>query len=225
MVGTGAIGANAVQGFSVSISADGNTAIVGEPVDNSNVGAAWIYTRSGGVWTQQGTKLLGTGAVGNAYQVRSVSISADGNTAIVSGYWDNSYAGTAWVYTRSGGVWTQQCAKLVGQGAVGNANQGRLVSILPDGNTVIVDGDNDNPNLISGGKTGAAWIYTRSGGVWTQQGANLVGTGGCWRSIARHFCFYFIRRIYCNYWWLSNVINLSLKGFNLNSHRYSRWRK
>ena len=27
-------------------------------------GAAWVYTRSGGVWTQQGSKLVGTGAVG-----------------------------------------------------------------------------------------------------------------------------------------------------------------
>jgi len=29
--------------------------------DNSGVGATWIFTRSGGVWTQQGSKLVGTG--------------------------------------------------------------------------------------------------------------------------------------------------------------------
>jgi hypothetical protein len=55
---------------------------------------------SGGVWTQQGSKLVGTGAVGNAYQGRSVSLSADGSTAIVGGSDDNDSAGAAWVFTR-----------------------------------------------------------------------------------------------------------------------------
>ena len=45
--------------------AGGNTAIVGGNGDNGGIGAAWVYTRSGGVWTQQGSKLVGTGAVGS----------------------------------------------------------------------------------------------------------------------------------------------------------------
>ena len=170
LVGTGAVG-TARQGYSVSISADGNTAIVGGYVDNSNVGAAWVYIRSGGVWTQQGSKLVGTGAVGDAYQGYSVSISADGNTAIVGGYADNGSAGAAWVYTRSGGMWTQQGNKLVGTGAAGRAEQGYSVSISADGNTAIVGGRTDNNT------NGAVWIYTRSGGLWIQQGSKLVGTG------------------------------------------------
>jgi len=171
LVGTGAVGSVQQQGHSVSISADGNTAIVGGYEDNSNVGAAWVYILSGGIWTQQGNKLVGTGAVGNARQGMSVSISADGNTAIVGGYFDNSSIGAAWVYTRSGGVWTQQGNKLVGTGAVGFTNQGYSVSISADGNTAIVGGYYDNSRV------GAAWVYTRSGGVWTQQGNKLVGTG------------------------------------------------
>jgi hypothetical protein len=73
--------------------------------------------------TQQGNKLVGTGAVGSPAQGYSVSISADGNTAIVGGYNDN-IDGAAWVYIRSGGVWTQQGNKLVGIGAVGDARKG-----------------------------------------------------------------------------------------------------
>ena len=170
LVGTGAVG-SAGQGWSVSISADGNTAIVGGPDDNSNVGAAWVYTRSGGVWSQQGKKLVGTGAVGSAGQGRSVAISGDGNTAVVGGPGDNANAGAAWVYTRSGSVWTQLGGKLVGTGAVGHAGQGQSVAISGDGNTAIVGGPDDNSNA------GAAWVYTRSGSVWTQQGGKLVGTG------------------------------------------------
>src|SRR5258706_5567272 len=65
LVGTGAVVPPAQQGKSVSVSADGNTAILGGPGDNSDAGAAWVWTRSGAVWTQQGPKLVGSGASGN----------------------------------------------------------------------------------------------------------------------------------------------------------------
>ncbi|HEX7564781.1 MAG TPA: hypothetical protein VF396_16280, partial [Bradyrhizobium sp.] len=170
LVGTGAVG-SAGQALSVALSDDGNTAIVGGPWDNRRAGAVWLYTRSRGAWTQQGSKLVGTGAVGSAWQGVSVALSADGNTAIVGGSGDNSDTGAVWVDTRIGGVWTQQGSKLVGTGAVGNAGQGLSVSLSGDGNTGIVGGSEDNSGI------GAAWLYTRSGGVWTQQGSKLVGTG------------------------------------------------
>jgi hypothetical protein len=65
------------------------------------IGAAWVFTRSGGVWTQQGTKLVGTGVIGPvAIQGWSVSLSGNGSTAIVGGYDDNIGIGAAWVYTQ-----------------------------------------------------------------------------------------------------------------------------
>jgi hypothetical protein len=106
----------------------------------SPTGAAWVFTRSNGVWTQQGGKLVGTGAVGvgGAYQGQSVALSADGNTAIVGGYGDNNYIGAAWVYTRSNGVWTQQGSKLVGTGAVGGViHQGLSVALSADGKPLV----------------------------------------------------------------------------------------
>jgi hypothetical protein len=147
---------------------------VGGPRDNSDVGAAWIFTRSGGVWTQQGAKLVGTGALNSpvaAQQGGSVSLSADGNTAIVGGPFDNSNIGAAWVFTRSGGVWTQQGAKLVGTGYAtgqyGVVYQGASVAVSGNGNTAILGGSTDNSYV------GAAWAFTRSGGLWTQQGSTL----------------------------------------------------
>ena len=89
MVGTGAA-TKAGQGSSVALSADGNTAIGGGPGEG---GAVWIYTRNGGAWSQQGSKLVGSGAVGPAAQGISVALSADGNTAIVGGPQDASYIG------------------------------------------------------------------------------------------------------------------------------------
>jgi hypothetical protein len=171
LIGGGAVGA-AEQGYSVALSADGNTAIVGGQGDNSGAGAAWVFTRSSGVWTQQGSKLVGSGAVGGAAQGASVALSADGTTAVVGGSDDNSNAGAAWVYTQSGGVWTQQGSKLVGGGAIGAAFQGHSVALSADGNTAIVGGPEDNSFA------GAAWVFTRNVGVWTPGGTKLpLGTG------------------------------------------------
>ncbi len=170
LVGTGAVG-NANQGYSVSLSGDGNTAIVGGISDNNSLGAAWVFIRSDSAWSQQGAKLFGTGAVGDAAQGGSVGLSSDGNTAIVGGLYDNSSLGAAWVFVRSNGVWSQQGTKLVGSGAVGTSYQGRSVALSADGNTAIVGGNNDNSG------EGAAWVWTRSGGVWSQQGTKLVGSG------------------------------------------------
>ncbi len=119
---------------------------------------------------QQGNKIVGSGNLGNSYQGWSSSLSADGNTSIVGGYYDNNQQGAAWVFTRSGGVWSQQGNKLVGTGNLGTARQGISVALSADGNTAIVGGYYDNNSM------GAAWVFTRSGGVWTQQGSKLVGS-------------------------------------------------
>jgi hypothetical protein len=98
LVGSGTSGA-AGQGFSVALSADGNTAIVGGPFDNSQAGAAWVFTRSGGVWTPQGNKLVGMGASADAQQGQSVALSADGKTALLGGPFDSA-AGAAWPFAQ-----------------------------------------------------------------------------------------------------------------------------
>jgi hypothetical protein len=60
-----------------------------------------VFTQSGGTWTQQGSKRVGTGAVGvAAFQGISVTLSSDGNTTIVGGRNDNSGVGAAWVFGR-----------------------------------------------------------------------------------------------------------------------------
>ena len=66
LVGSGSITAS--QGWSVALSADGNTAIVGGPHDGfPSLGSAWVFTRANGVWSQQGPKLVGSGIVVNGF--------------------------------------------------------------------------------------------------------------------------------------------------------------
>ncbi|WP_316186622.1 hypothetical protein [Bradyrhizobium sp. SZCCHNRI2014] len=176
-------------GQSVALSADGNTAIVGAPNDDAGIGGAWVFTRTVGVWMQQGPKLVGSGAVGvssprgnrGASQGTSVALSADGNTAIIGGDFDHTSSqdfadGAAWVFTRTAGVWTQEGPKLVGSGAVGGAWQGVSVTLSADGNTAMVGGSNDTKSR------GAVWVFARTAGIWKQQGPKLVGSGcveGC----------------------------------------------
>ena len=162
------------QGFSVAMSGDGNTAIVGAPFDGPT-GGAWIYVRIGGSWTLQGPKLVGVDAVGAAWQGTSVDISSDGMTVIVGGMADNAYAGAAWVFTNTGSCWTQQGPKLVGSNAIGRARQGFAVSLSGDGATAIVGGPWDNIGQTDNDPAvGAAWVFTRNGSAWTEQ-EKLVG--------------------------------------------------
>jgi hypothetical protein len=163
--------------YSSALNADGTTLLLGGPSDSSTfeggIGAAWVFTRTAGVWTQQGLKLVGTGAVGqNVSQGHAVALSADGNTALVGGPGDNSWGGASWVFTRTGGVWTQQGSKLIGGGAAAptNTGQGWSVALSADGNIAAIGALFDNENA------GAVWIFTRAGEVWTEQ-AKLIATG------------------------------------------------
>jgi hypothetical protein len=167
LVGTGYAG-GAMQGSSVAISADGNTALIGGSTDNNNMGAAWVFTRINGVWFQQGTKLIGAGSNGGALQGISVSLSGDGNTALIGAANDSNGVGAAWIFTRINGAWIQQGPKLAGADVAGAANFGIGTSLSYDGNTAIVGGWADAQNL------GASWVFTRTNGVWSQQGPKLV---------------------------------------------------
>ena len=165
-----AASSTAQQGYSVSLSGDGTTLAVGGPADNSNTGAVWIFTRSGGVWTQQGSKLVGTGGTPPSQQGYSVSLSADATTLAVGGPDDNGTVGAVWPFTQSAGVWSQQGSALVGALAVGNARQGSSVALSVNGTTLVIGGPADN------GNAGAVWPFTQVAGVWSQQGSKLIGS-------------------------------------------------
>jgi hypothetical protein len=172
--GSGLSGPYGYIGQSVALSANGDTALVGASADGTYTeykGAAFVFTRSGSTWTQQGPKLTGGGEVGSAWFGESVALSADGNTALIGGPTDNGQVGAAWVFTRSGSTWTQQGEKLTGGGEQGEGFFGKNVALSGDGSTALIGGYNDNEHR------GAAWVFTRSGSTWSQQGEKLTGSG------------------------------------------------
>jgi len=158
-------------GYAVSISSDGDTAIVGsknEDTGGSDAGAAYIFTRSGTTWSQQ-AKIQASDKQGFDYFGESVAISSDGDTAIVGAKNEDTGAndaGSAYIFTRSGTTWSQQ-AKIQASDQQSSDNFGDQVAISSDGDTAIVgtyfQEDAGETN------TGAAYIFTRSGTTWSQQ--------------------------------------------------------
>ena len=157
-------------GSKVGISGDGNTAIVGangEDTGGSNAGAAYIFTRSGTSWSEQ-AKIQSSDIEAGDYFGYSVSISGDGNIAIVGAWYEDTGAtdaGAAYIFTRSGTSWSEQ-AKIQATDKAASDQFGVSVSISDDGLTAII-GANGEDTGASG--AGAAYIFTRSGTTWSQQ--------------------------------------------------------
>jgi hypothetical protein len=157
-------------GASVAVSGDGATVLVGAPYNGGAVGGVWVFTRSGGTWSQQGPALSSSEEVGPGQLGSSVALSADGNTALVGAWQDNHEVGAAWVFARSGESWAQQGPKLLGSGGCGLPTLGNAVALSADGNTALVAGFYDCD-------VGAVWTFTRSGSTWTQLGSKLRASG------------------------------------------------
>ena len=117
-------------------------------------------------------EIVGTGSSGSSNQGNSVSLSADGNVLAVGGGGDSGGVGSSWVFTRNNSSWSQQGLKLMGTGNTGSSNQGISIALSADGNTLAVGASTDGTS-----KTGATWIFLRSGTTWSQQGNKLVGNG------------------------------------------------
>jgi hypothetical protein len=188
--------------FGCAVAIFGDTLVVGAFEEDSNAigvngdqgnnlatasGAAYVFTRSGGVWSQQAyLKASNTGVddyfgwfvavsgdtlVVGAFGEASNATGVDGNQA------DNSAsgAGAAYVFTRSGGIWSQQ-AYLKASNTGADDFFGGSVAVSGDTLVVGAPGEASNATGVDGNQAnnsvaeaGAAYVFTRSGGIWSQQ--------------------------------------------------------
>jgi hypothetical protein len=165
-------------GFSAALSADGNTALLGAPDDESKTGfmsgAGWVFTRTGTTWAQQGGALTASDEAGGGELGTSAALSADGNTALLGAPAEGE-SGAAWVFTRSGTTWAQQGGKLTPNDSKGTGVAfGAGVALSADGNTALIGGPVDTPGEKV--PSGSAWEFLRSGTTWAQRGAKIRGT-------------------------------------------------
>lgn len=188
--------------FSSSIALYGDTLVVGSPeedssstgvngVQNNNLaeesGAVYVFVRNGNTWSQQAyLKASNT----DAKDRFGSAVAIFGDTIVVGAPWeassarsvngdqaDNSVplAGAAYVFTRTGSVWSQQ-AYLKASNADLYDGFGAAVAI--SGNTITVgapyedggsQGLNGDPSDNSAPGSGAAYIFTRVGSTWSQR--------------------------------------------------------
>ena len=159
--------------FGISVAIDGDTALVGALLatvnGNSAQGAAYVFERTGGTWTQI-QKLVATD--GAAFDRFGASIALEGDTALIGGWGAVGQRGAAWVFIRSGGTWSQQ-ARLDADDGASNDFLGQSVAL--SGDTAIAGAW--GADIGGNAEQGAAYIFTRSGTTWSQQ-AKLTAPDG-----------------------------------------------
>jgi len=155
--------------FGISVALEGDTVVVGAQTadigPNADQGSAYVFTRSGALWTLQQKLTANDGAAGDLFG-RRVAISGD--TLVVGTAFDDVGTavdqGSAYVFTRSGALWTLQQKLTAGDGAAGD-RFGHSVALSGDTLVVGADSDDIGANLLQG----SAYVFTRSGAVWTEK--------------------------------------------------------
>lgn len=150
-----------ISSDSVALSSNGNTFIIGSSFDDSDIGSAFSYTRSGSSWSTA-TKIVMVDNKGNSHFGRSITLSPDGRLFAIGGPDDDNTLGAVLVYELSDSGWVFK-QKLVGTGTITYPQQGNALSVSfsSDGSRLVVGGYMEE-NII-----GAAWIWGKSGGVWS----------------------------------------------------------
>jgi len=173
-----ATGGAASDHFGCAVAIDGETAVVGAYYDNvgggASQGSAYVFFRSGTVWSQQGQLVAADGGINDFF---GYSVAIDGETTVVGAYIDtvgaNTNQGSAYVFVRSGTTWSQQ-AKLIA--ADGAAHDEFGVSVAVSGDTAVVGAYYDD--VGANADQGSAYVFARSGTTWSQQGQLIAADGG-----------------------------------------------
>lgn len=198
-------GAGDFFGIYLSLSGAGDTLAVGaffersalasDPADDTlaNAGAAYVFQRNAGAWSQQAYLKAPNPKAQDRFGV-SVILSGDGNTLAVGMDGDSSnYTGTfvvpppsntlalnsgaVFVFIRAGGVWQSQ-AYLKASNTRTPHRFGNNLAMSSDGNTLVVPSYRDDSNArgFSGDQAntaaadaGAVLVFRRSAGTWAQQ--------------------------------------------------------
>ena len=84
--------------FGYSISIEGDTALIGAFGDDEYKGSAYVFTRTENTWTQQ-AKL--TAIDGNQFDLFWLSVSIDGDTALIGAEGDDEHKGSAYVFIKN----------------------------------------------------------------------------------------------------------------------------
>jgi len=172
-------------GFSVDMSSDGRTMVVGARGDEipggSNTGIVYVYDRIGNTFTQVGI-LTGSYATStDEYFGTSVVCSADGKTIVVGAVSDeinDDGSGVVYVFNRIGNTFTEVSSFVGSQSVTSGDSFGFSLDISSDGKTIFVGAYADENPSFSGG-SGLVYVYdqVRSSYLFSTPSGNIgIGT-------------------------------------------------
>lgn len=188
-------------GNRVALSGNGTTLAVGAYGEAGNTGAVYVFTRTGATWSQQ-ARIVAPDGEANDYFGNALALSADGSTLAIgadghSGDQTGTFAampptnnlansaGAVYVYARSAATWSLQAFIKAGNADASDLF-GSFVALSSDGNTLAVAAYNEDGDMTGAhgnaaySSSGAAYVFTRTGTAWTQQGyikASNAGSG------------------------------------------------
>jgi hypothetical protein len=152
--------------FGRALALSGDRAIVGAPSHDgaagSNQGAAYVFERAGGTWSET-AELLPSDAV--ALDEVGWSVAIDGDHAAIGSYKNDDLgtnAGAVYVFERIGGAWIE-VQKLHASDASEGEQLGFALALR--GTTLLAGADREDP---SGNGGGAVYVFERAGGAWNQ---------------------------------------------------------
>ncbi len=149
-------------GHSVALSAEGHTALIGDPTQDEEAGAAYVFTGSGSEWTEQ-AELTDSEKAPRWSFGASVALNAEGNIALIGA--PAPGAGSAYVFADGGSEWTQQSQLTPDDAEVSSFDGwfGDSVSLDSEGNIALVGAPWAEEDL------GAAYAFAGEGASWSQQ--------------------------------------------------------
>jgi hypothetical protein len=151
--------------FGRGIDVDGSRALIGAWGNGANgpdSGSAYVFEFIDGTWTEAQKLTPSDGHEGDRF---GWSVSLDGDTAVIGAVYDDDHgesSGSAYVFERIDGSWTQT-AKLLASDGLADDQFGFSVCVT-DGAVVIGAPYRDAPEFDNGG----AYVFERIDGVWTQ---------------------------------------------------------
>ncbi|NIB44767.1 hypothetical protein HBA55_34625 [Pseudomaricurvus alkylphenolicus] len=145
-------------GYGVAISGDGSTFMVSASTTSSSQGRVWAYDYDNGVYGP-GFEMVPNDIANSDNFGSSVAISENGLIAVIGSPNDGN-DGSAYVFSKEGGFWTQ-VAKLVPDT---DAESFGAAAAISDDGSVIAVGDNADKDPNTTIMCGAAHIFRRNGG-------------------------------------------------------------
>ncbi|MGB0384766.1 MAG: clostripain-related cysteine peptidase [Ardenticatenaceae bacterium] len=149
--------------FGYSVSAYGDTLILGAPAHDNHAGAAYLYRKQDSTWHQEAKLSTADVPSSNALFGRAVSISH--GIAVVGSQFDETHTAPVYVYRFNGSTWESE-AQLSPMSGV---SSGFATSLAVASNDFIIVGDPDYHNPYGGDQQGAAYLFQYDGSDWRQK--------------------------------------------------------